>query len=577
MIAEAFTDLIGSVFSRRANADIVHHGTYFPWSDFIRQTISGEHVTEGMADKMAAVWCATRIISEGMASLPLNYIEKTGPRTRREANESPLWPLLHDAPNKEQDAFAWRDQAVKFQILRGDAFFEIERSFDTSEIIGLWPIHPSRVTVTRDAVRTMQNTHVGGNGRLTYLVKMDDLTEVAMDADDVLHLPGAISEDGLTGKSYVRIASESLGIIKATEKHVGSFFKNGASPDMAVIVKERIPKEEQENLRATWRKQYTGAENAHKALMLFGDSDIKSVGVNPEEAQLLESRKFGVAEVARFWMVPRHFLMDNEASTFNNVELLSLNFLKYTLRAWLRRWEAALNRQLISEGQRNRFTFKFNLNAFLQGDSEARSKYYESLYKMGVLSINDIREKEDMNPIEGGDVHLIQGNNMFPLDRVDELGPQRQPATLPEPDDDEADVDVNDDDQAMQVERSYLQSLLTKEIRSTINYECRVAVSKAKKPREFEEWCCRFYTEQVPEKLDKYVRPVFERAARLQEYGKFDEFKDNHVQRSKDALLACLEVPMSEFAGAVQTTVDGWDGRAVDEAASVFQTEVAGL
>jgi len=552
VIAEAISTLVGG-FGRPAR----QAGSSDGWKDVFgsRKTAAGIQIDEAKSQTFSAVWCATRIISEGVASLPLNIREHVNERETRTAYNHPLWSLLHNQPNDEQDAFQFFDMQVPLQVNYGNAYAEIQRGRN-GEIVALWPIHPSRIpecNIVRGPVRTRGMIDVGGDGEIVYLVRNNDGTTSPIVSRDMLHVPGVMSENGITGKGIVRWAAESLGIIGATEAHVGSFYRNGATPDIVITMPSTVLKEERENLRRSWQERQGGSGNAHKALILIGESDAKPLGVNPNDAQLIDGRKFGVKEVARFWRVPGHMLADYDGAKYDNVELLNILFMSDTLTPWLQRWEQALRRQLLPEQDKLRYSFKFNINARLRGDSAARANFYMRMFDMGSLSINEIRELEDLNPIDGGDRYFILANNRVPLDRIDDIALLQQGGAETA---DTEDADEEPEPETDQAARAMLRTAL----RGLIGYESRAAVRAAAKPETFQRWLDGFY--------DSKFRPVFMEAVEpiaVMLNADAGEFFVRHSAESKRELSDCMDVPVSEFAAAVQRTVDGWSTRIQDD------------
>lgn len=369
---------------------------------------------------LSAVCCATRVIAEGIAMLPLDMREHVNDRETRTAYEHPLWSVLHDQPNPEMDKFMFFDMQIPLQVNAGDAYAEKQR--DTAgNIVALWPIHRDRVRIRYGPILDRDGEVLGKDGGRVYMVRSEDGTSYGIEARDMLHVPGAMSLDGINGRGLVSVAAKALGVIESTEEHVEAFYENGATPDVVISFKGQIPAEEKQNLRASWSKNHAGAKNAHKMLLLGGEPSVEQLGINPKDALLIDGRKFGVAEVSRFWRVPLHFLSELDRATMNNIEVLGIDFITFTLGSWIARWEQAMKRQLLTPEERLRYSFKFNVNALMRGDSAARSQYYQRMFDMGMMSINEGRELEDMNPIEGGDRYFILASNRVPLDRIDDV------------------------------------------------------------------------------------------------------------------------------------------------------------
>lgn len=393
------------------------------WSSIGSVTTSGIRVSRDSAQTLSAFYCGMRIIAETMASLPLQMLEQQDERTSRKATEHRLWPLLHDAPNPEQDIVTWMTQQVAFQVGWGNCFAEIGRD-SIGNITSLWPIHPSRIpkyNIYRNPRRnTGDNIEVGDPGEIVYLVRNDNGPPTPIPARDMLHVPAFLSENGITGIAAIEPGRNALGIALATEQHAASFFENGAVSNVAIKSIKPVGKETADRLREQWQRVFGGVKNHYKTLLLEDGMDVTPFSISPENSQLLMSRRFGVLEVARLLRIPPHMLAELENATLNNIEELGLEFIVYTMLPWFVRWEKSLHRQLLTAEEKKRYRFKFNEKALLRGNSQARAELYKALFGMGSLSPNDIRELEDMNPIDGGDSYFIPANNLVPLSMMEE-------------------------------------------------------------------------------------------------------------------------------------------------------------
>jgi HK97 family phage portal protein len=402
------------------------------------QTVTGKAVSEETALRFAAVCAATRIISETLASLPLNTLEQVDARTTNKAIGHPLYKILHDVPNPEQDSMTFFDQQTAFTTNWGNCFAEIQRSLD-GEIAALWPIHPSRIplrNITRNPTDPADwHTIVAGEpGEIVYWVKNDDGTTSPIPKADMLHVPGVLSSNGITGQSIIRLAANSIGIGMATEEHAGALFKNGAVSNIALTSLKPVGKERAEYLRKQWQECFGGVQNHYKTLLLEDGVTPVPINMNPEQTQLIMARQFSVTEIARWYRLPPHLLADLSRSTFANIEAENLSFVVHSMLPWIVRWEKALYRQLLTPDEQSRYRFKFNVNGLLRGDTAARAQFYQVMFNLGAFSPNDIRSREDENPIPGGDTYFIQGNNAVPLDKADELADAKiESMTKPDP------------------------------------------------------------------------------------------------------------------------------------------------
>ena len=231
---------------------------------------------------------------------------------------------------------------------------------------------------------------------------------------DVLHIPG-LGFDGLVGYSPIAMAKNAIGMAIACEEYGAKFFANGAAPG-GVLEHPGTIKDPQ-RVRESWQSTFGGSGNSNKIAVLEEGMKYTPIGISPEQAQFLETRKFQINEIARIFRVPPHMVGDLEKSSFSNIEQQSLEFVKYTLEPWLVRWEQSVQRTLFSPEEKKRYFAKFNVDGLLRGDYASRMTGYATARQNGWMSANDIRELENMDRIpaeEGGDLYLINGN-MLPL------------------------------------------------------------------------------------------------------------------------------------------------------------------
>ena len=368
---------------------------------------SGKAVNQNTAMRTTAVYACVRLLAESIAGLPLCVHQyKNGGRER--AVKHPLYPILHDEPNPEMTSFIFRETMMTHLLLWGNAYAQIVRD-GMGRVIGLYPLLPNQMTVDRDE---------SGAIFYTYLVNSDEKnskrwkkkTQVILKAKDVLHIPG-LGFDGLVGYSPIAMAKNAVGLTISCEEYGASFFANGARPG-GVLEHPGLVKD-YDRLRDSWQAAYGGSNNAGKVAILEEGMKYQAIGIPPEEAQFLETRKFQVSEIARLYHVPPHMIGELEHSTFSNIEQQSLEFVKYTLNPWMVRWEQSLAKALFNKNERSQYFIKFNVDGLMRGDYQSRMQGYSIGRQNGWLSANDIRDMEDMNPIpdeEGGNLYLINGN-----------------------------------------------------------------------------------------------------------------------------------------------------------------------
>jgi len=368
-------------------------------------TTAGKPVNEHTAMQMTAVYSCVRILSETLAGLPLHVYRYNDSGGKEKNLKHPLYKLLHDEPNPEMTSFAFRETLMSHLLLWGNAYAQIIRNA-RGEVIALYPLMPNKITVDRDSA-----------GRLFYLYQrgLEDVASLGKDSQvylnptDVLHIPG-LGFDGLVGYSPIAMAKNAVGLAIATEEYGAKFFANGAAPG-GVLEHPGTIKDPQK-VKESWNAAYQGSTNAHRVAVLEEGMKYQAIGISPEQAQFLETRKFQINEIARIFRVPPHMLADLEKSSFSNIEQQSLEFVKYTLDPWVVRWEQAMCRALLMESEKPTVFIKFNVDGLLRGDYVSRMSGYATARQNGWMSANDIRELENLDRIPGelgGDLYLING------------------------------------------------------------------------------------------------------------------------------------------------------------------------
>ena len=355
--------------------------------------------------QITAVYSCVRILAETVAGLPLHVYKYNDNGGKEKYLQHPLYKLLHDEPNPEMTSFSFRETLMTHLLLWGNAYAQIIRNA-RGEIIALYPLMPNKMTVDRDK-----------NGRLFYLYQRS--TEdaptlgkdnmVYLDPSDVLHIPG-LGFDGLVGYSPIAMAKNAVGLSMATEEYGAKFFANGATPG-GVLEHPGTIKDPQK-IKESWNAAYQGSANSHRVAVLEEGMKYQQIGVPPEQAQFLETRKFQINEIARNFRIPPHMLADLEKSSFSNIEQQSLEFVKYTLDPWVVRWEQTMCRSLLMQSEKPIVFIKFNVDGLLRGDYASRMNGYATARQNGWMSANDIRELENLDriPVElGGDLYLING------------------------------------------------------------------------------------------------------------------------------------------------------------------------
>lgn len=375
------------------------------YSFLFGRTTSGKPVNERTAMQTTAVYACVRILAEAVASLPLHVYEYQDDGGKKLVHDHPLYYLLHDEPNPEMTSFVFRETLMSHLLIWGNAYAQIIRD-GAGRVLGLYPLLPDKMEVQRDDK---------GNIYYVYSRNSDEnpmfkeYGNIKLKAEDVLHIPG-LGFDGLIGYSPIAMAKNAVGMKLACEEYGASFFANGANPG-GVLEHPGVLKDPSK-VRESWNSVYRGVSNAHKIAVLEEGMKYQQIGIPPEEAQFLETRKFQINEIARLYRIPPHMVGDLDKSSFSNIEQQSLEFVKYTLDPWVIRWEQSLQRSLLLPGEKGKYFIKLNVDGLLRGDYQSRMNGYAVGRQNGWFSANDIREMENMNPIpdeEGGNLYLING------------------------------------------------------------------------------------------------------------------------------------------------------------------------
>ena len=373
------------------------------YSFLFGRTTSGKPVNERTAMQTTAVYACVRILAEAVASLPLHVYEYQDDGGKKLVHDHPLYYLLHDEPNPEMTSFVFRETLMSHLLIWGNAYAQIIRD-GAGRVLGLYPLLPDKMDVQRDDRGNIYYVYSRNSDENPMFKEYGD---IRLKAEDVLHIPG-LGFDGLIGYSPIAMAKNAVGMTLACEEYGASFFANGANPG-GVLEHPGVLKDPSK-VRESWNSVYRGVNNAHKIAVLEEGMKYQQIGIPPEEAQFLETRKFQINEIARLYRIPPHMVGDLDKSSFSNIEQQSLEFVKYTLDPWVIRWEQSLQRSLLLPGEKGKYFIKLNVDGLLRGDYQSRMNGYAVGRQNGWFSANDIREMENMNPIpdeQGGNLYLI--------------------------------------------------------------------------------------------------------------------------------------------------------------------------
>jgi HK97 family phage portal protein len=375
--------------------------TVQPEHDIIRERVlldgggvfTGKAVTVDTAMGHVPIMAAIRVISENIASIPLQVFERL-PQGKRLAPDHRLYGMLHDSPNPEMSSMTFREVMQSHIESWGNAYAEIE--YDTDGFpLHLWPLRPSDMTVYRE------------DGRLIYLYRTPDGKDQRLRREQVFHIPG-LGYDGRIGYSPIHMARQAIALGQAIEEFAGRFYANDARPGLAIKLAPEIEMDEEakKRLAESFDATHAGLKNKHRTAVLDEGMDISEIGWPPELGTLLaESQKWTVPTVSRIFNLSPHMLHDLERSTFNNIEEQGLNVSTYQFRPRTVKWDQQIKLQLMRNDPRH--FAEHNLDGFLRGKIEDRMKAYWQMFQMGAISPNEIRASENRNHRDDPDGDLF--------------------------------------------------------------------------------------------------------------------------------------------------------------------------
>lgn len=369
-------------------------------------TYAGVSVTSDTALRMSAVFACVKVLSESVAYLPLILYKREGEKKKSRATSHPLYTLLHDKPNSEMTSFTFRQTMMLHLCLRGNAYAEIETD-RLGRVLSLTPIPQDQYVVTPERK----------DGVIRYKVKtIQTGIEKYIETEKMLHLMG-LSTNGLIGLSPIQQARQSIGLGLAAEEYGARFFGNGANLDGVLQHPGKLTKDAKDYLRTSWEARHAGISKSHRTAVLEEGMTYNRIGIPPEDAQFIETRKFQITDIARIFRVPPHMIGDLDRATWANIEHQSIEFVAHTLGPWLKNWEQTILWKLLKPQEQQQYYAEFLVDALLRGDTQSRYAAYATARQNGWMSANDIREKENEDPVDGGDVYLVP-LNMVPADQA---------------------------------------------------------------------------------------------------------------------------------------------------------------
>lgn len=387
----------------RATAGVVGHPrdpVVAAWFGAGSMSAAGQSVTPDTARSVAAVYACVRYLAETIAALPFLVWKRVDSGKERDP-EHPLWPLLHDRPNRRQTSFEWREMMLGHLCLRGNAYSQI-LSRNDGTVEELLPLHPDRTT-----------PFLAPNGRVAYRYQPEQGEQRILLDTEVLHLIGW-SDDGVTGLSPITVHRETIGRSLAMREYGSRLFGNSAMPKGGVKLPSALGVDAAQKLRESWEARHKGPENAGKIAIFDGGMEWVNIGMTNDDAQYIDALKLDIEEIARIYRVPPHKIGHLDRSTFSNIEHQAIEVVTDTLLPLTRRIEDRVNLALLSDAGRKTHFVGLELKGLLRGDAAARGNLYRALFNIGALSPNDALREEDMETYPGGEEHYVP-LNMAPV------------------------------------------------------------------------------------------------------------------------------------------------------------------
>lgn len=392
--------LFGLEFSlqKRASPDSKGVMTYGPV--YAASTATGITVTQDSAMRLAAAYRAIWLKSNAVALLPIEHYRKANQGRsagkKRPVVNSPLIRVLEE-PNKEMNGFILVQTAHLHYHTRGNAFIQIVRN-RRGDVTELWLLDPDRMNILRQGGQLIYRYYTLGAGAIDLL------------PEEVIHIKN-ISKDGIWGLTPAQVCAETIGYGLANQQYGANFYRSGARLDGVVSTDAVVEEEDFKKYQKDLNEKYTGLGQTSSIMFLDNGFKFQPVTLSQRDAQYIESAKFNIDDIGRLYGVPSYLLNQMDRATFNNVENLSILFVQYSILPELKMWTSELNRKLFTPEERAAGNFfEFQVDELLRGDVKSRYEAYGSARQWGWMSVNEIRARENLPPIPGGDQYLVPVN-----------------------------------------------------------------------------------------------------------------------------------------------------------------------
>lgn len=364
---------------------------------WMQNATSGAVVNKNTALSFTPVWCAVKLLSESVSQIPLSVCERTSDGDVIKLNDHPLTRILQRNPNSYQTKIDFFSKVMVDMCLEGNSYVYIERN-GAGVPIDLYCMDADKVEV----IHTKEG-----------LYYTDKDSKKTYSSEEILHFK-SLSVDGYKGISPIKQCKQAIGWGIAVETYGNTFFSNGAKLSGVLSTDRQMSQLAIERLKTSFQENYASLNDSNKTLILEEGLKFQQVSISNEQAQFLSSRDMAVQEIARVFNIPPHMLKDLSKSSFNNIEQQSTEFVRYSIMPYLTSMEQEMDLKLFKESEDGKVFTNFDANSMLRGSANDRAEFYDKMVKIGAMTINEVRERENMNKADTGD-DLYMPQNMLPV------------------------------------------------------------------------------------------------------------------------------------------------------------------
>ena len=392
-IFERITNIFSTNSEKRASS-YVNPNWYFANAG------SGAVVNKDTALGFTPVFNAVKLLSESVSQIPIEICETLPDGDVIKRSDHPLTRILTMNPNPDQTKVSFFSKIMVDLCMDGNSYVYIERN-GSGVPMNLYCLNSDDVTMTKN---NMDVFYTVGDEKQMY------------SSNEIMHFR-TLSTDGYLGISPIQQCKNAIGWGLAVETYGNTFFKNGAKLSGVLSTDRQMSELSIERLKTSFQEQYAALNDANKTLILEEGLKFQQVSISNEQAQFLASRDMAIQEIARVYNIPPHMLKDLSKSSFNNIEQQSTEFVRYSVQPYLANLESEMNLKLFKQSEQGKVFTNFDANGLLRGSPNDRADFYEKMVNIGAMTINEVREKENMNAVESGDeLYLPKG-----MDTIEEI------------------------------------------------------------------------------------------------------------------------------------------------------------